>query len=92
VSERRVLYATVGVREGTTLYTRWGLGPALAVALAGLAAGWAVAARSGGRRDPAGVAATTTIRTTAAPAGDRPAPPGPTEAGRAQVSPLSATD
>jgi apolipoprotein N-acyltransferase len=92
VSERRVLHATVGVREGTTLYTRWGLGPALAVAVAGLAVGWAVAARSGGRRDPAGVAATTTITTTAAPAGDRPAPPGPTEAGRAQVSPLSATD
>ena len=40
VSEQVVLHETVGRRTGTTLYTRWGLGPALAVA----------AGRPGGRR------------------------------------------
>ena len=40
VSEQRVLQGTVGMRRGTTLYTRLGLAPALAVAFAGLAAGW----------------------------------------------------
>jgi apolipoprotein N-acyltransferase len=92
VSERRVLHATVGIREGTTLYTRWGLAPALAVALAGLAAGWAVEARSGRRRDPAAVAPTAAAATAAAPSGDEPDEPEPEGAGRAQISPLSATD
>jgi apolipoprotein N-acyltransferase len=45
VSEQIVLEDTVGRRAGTTLYTRWGLAPALAVAVAGLAAGWLVARR-----------------------------------------------
>jgi apolipoprotein N-acyltransferase len=42
VSEQRVLHDTVGLRRGTTIYTRWGLAPALAVAVAGLAVGWLV--------------------------------------------------
>jgi apolipoprotein N-acyltransferase len=41
ISERTVLQATVGRRQGTTLYTRLGLLPALVVALASLASGWA---------------------------------------------------
>ncbi|HZM30432.1 MAG TPA: apolipoprotein N-acyltransferase [Acidimicrobiales bacterium] len=45
VSEQVVLHDTVGRRTGTTLYTRWGLAPALAVAVAGLVAGWLVARR-----------------------------------------------
>jgi apolipoprotein N-acyltransferase len=45
VSEQIVLQDTVGRRAGTTLYTRWGLAPALAGAVAGLAAGWLVARR-----------------------------------------------
>jgi apolipoprotein N-acyltransferase len=48
VSEQRVLHETVGLREGTTLYTRLGLLPAVGAALAGLALGWLVA--SPGRR------------------------------------------
>jgi apolipoprotein N-acyltransferase len=39
VSEQAVLQATVGTREGTTLYTRYGLLLAVAVALASLALG-----------------------------------------------------
>jgi apolipoprotein N-acyltransferase len=50
VSEQTVLHDTVGRREGTTLYTRYGLAPALVVALAGLASGWLVARRG---RSPA---------------------------------------
>jgi apolipoprotein N-acyltransferase len=42
VSEQRVLHDTVGLRRGTTIYTRWGLAPPLAVAVAGLAVGWLV--------------------------------------------------
>jgi apolipoprotein N-acyltransferase len=45
VSEQRVLQDTVGRREGTTLYTRLGHGPAVVVAVAGLALGWLVARR-----------------------------------------------
>jgi apolipoprotein N-acyltransferase len=52
VSEQVVLQDTVGRRTGTTPYVRWGLAPALAVAIAGLAAGWLVA-RRGRRADPA---------------------------------------
>jgi apolipoprotein N-acyltransferase len=44
VSEQTVLHATVEMREGTTLYTRLGYGPAVVIALASLALG-AVAAR-----------------------------------------------
>ncbi|HET6948862.1 MAG TPA: apolipoprotein N-acyltransferase [Acidimicrobiales bacterium] len=54
VSEQAVLHATVGVREGTTLYTRWGLAPALVVAGGGLTLGWALARRAR-RDDPAPV-------------------------------------
>ncbi len=43
VSQERVLHDTVELRRGTTLATRWGLAPALAVAIAGLALGWFVA-------------------------------------------------
>jgi apolipoprotein N-acyltransferase len=45
VSDQTVLHDTVGRRAGTTLYTRWGLAPAVAVALASLALGWLVARR-----------------------------------------------
>lgn len=41
ISERTVLHATVGQREGTTLYTRLGLLPAWVVALVSLTSGWA---------------------------------------------------
>ena len=41
ISERTVLHATVGQREGRTLYNRLGLLPAWLVAGASLAAGWA---------------------------------------------------
>ncbi len=43
VSEQAVLHATVAMRDGTTPYTRLGLAPALAVAVASLALGWLVA-------------------------------------------------
>jgi apolipoprotein N-acyltransferase len=46
ISERAVLQATVGLREGTTLYTRVGLLPAWIVAIASLALGWGAAWRS----------------------------------------------
>jgi len=49
VSEQIVLHDTIGRRHGTTPYTRYGLAPALAVAVAGLASGWVVARR---RREP----------------------------------------
>jgi apolipoprotein N-acyltransferase len=49
VSEQVVLHDTVGRRHGTTPYIRYGLAPALVVALAGLASGWTVARR---RRSP----------------------------------------
>ena len=52
VSEQVVLQDTVGRRTGTTPYVRWGQAPALAVAVAGLAAGWLMA-RRGRRPDPA---------------------------------------
>lgn len=40
VSERRVIQREVGVREGTTVYTRWGNAPALALAALGITLGW----------------------------------------------------
>jgi apolipoprotein N-acyltransferase len=40
VSERRVIQREVGVREGTTIYTRWGNAPALALAALGITLGW----------------------------------------------------
>jgi apolipoprotein N-acyltransferase len=46
VSEQTVLQGTVGLREGTTLYTRLGLLPAWVVALAGLALGWGLTLRA----------------------------------------------
>jgi hypothetical protein len=48
VSEREVLHGTVELRSGTTPYTRLGYGPAVAVALVSLAAGWLIARRRGG--------------------------------------------
>ncbi len=48
VSEQVVLHETLERREGTTLYTRLGMGPAVAVALVSLALGWIVARRTGG--------------------------------------------
>ena len=56
VSEQRVLQGVVGLRRGTTLYTRLGLAPALAVAVAGLAAGWLL--ERSRRRVPVGPADT----------------------------------
>ena len=47
VSQQVVLHDTVELREGTTPYTRFGMGPAVAVGLASLALGWLVARRSG---------------------------------------------
>ena len=52
VSEQRVLQGTVELRQGTTLYTRFGYGPAVIASLASLALGWWVARRS--RRRGAG--------------------------------------
>ena len=52
VSEQRVLHGTVELRQGTTLYTRFGYGPAVIASLASLALGWWVARRS--RRRGAG--------------------------------------
>jgi apolipoprotein N-acyltransferase len=49
VSEQAVLHGTVGLRTGTTWYTRHGLLPAGIVALASLGLGWAFAWRSRGR-------------------------------------------
>ncbi|MGH9274421.1 MAG: apolipoprotein N-acyltransferase, partial [Acidimicrobiales bacterium] len=45
VSEQRVLQREVMLREGWTLYTRWGNGPGLAVAVLCIAAGWSVERR-----------------------------------------------
>ncbi len=42
VSERRILYDTIELREGETLYVRYGDLPALALAVLSLAAGWLV--------------------------------------------------
>jgi apolipoprotein N-acyltransferase len=50
VSDPAVLQQTVGMREGTTIYTRLGLLPAWIVALASLALGWGAAWRQGRRR------------------------------------------
>lgn len=50
VSEQTVLHATVGVREGTTPYTRLGLAPALGLAAASLVLG-RLAGRGAGRSD-----------------------------------------
>jgi apolipoprotein N-acyltransferase len=52
ISEQKVLQATIGQRQGTTIYTRWGLLPAWIVALLALSAGWALAIRR--RRRPDG--------------------------------------
>ena len=57
ISEQDVLQGTVGLREGLTIYTRLGNGPALLIALAGIAAGWALERRSS-RRAATAVAAT----------------------------------
>ncbi len=45
VSQRTVLQDTVTLYEGTTPYTRWGMGPAVALALVSLVLGWATARR-----------------------------------------------
>jgi apolipoprotein N-acyltransferase len=50
VSDQAVLQQSVGMREGTTVYTRWGLLPAWIVALVGLGLGWATAWRQRRRR------------------------------------------
>jgi len=47
VSEQRVIQRDVQLREGLTIYTRWGNAPALLLALALIALGWATQ-----RRDP----------------------------------------
>lgn len=59
VSERAILYDTVTLRTGDTLYVRFGDLPALIYALVCLAVGWAVERRSrGGAVVPAGEVAT----------------------------------
>lgn len=50
ISEQRVIQRTVELREGLTLYTRWGNAPGLVVAGAAIAAGWAIELAP---RDPA---------------------------------------
>jgi len=55
ISERRVLQRTVELREGLTLYTRWGNAPGLLLAGLCVAAGWAVERR--GRRPRAALVA-----------------------------------
>lgn len=45
VSEERVIQRAVELREGLTLYTRWGNGPGLVLAGACIVAGWAVERR-----------------------------------------------
>jgi apolipoprotein N-acyltransferase len=57
VSEQRVIQREVALREGLTLYTRWGNGPGLALAALCIAGGWAVERR--GRRAAAGAGAPT---------------------------------
>ncbi len=47
ISETRVLQRAVELREGLTLYTRWGNGPGLVLAGLLVAAGWAVEVRAG---------------------------------------------
>jgi apolipoprotein N-acyltransferase len=45
VSERAVIQREVELREGLTIYTRWGNGPALVLALALILAGWSIQLR-----------------------------------------------
>jgi apolipoprotein N-acyltransferase len=71
VSEQTVLQGTVGLREGTTLYTRLGLLPAVALALAGLALGWALARRSRPPADDAPTAAEPATTGEPAPVAER---------------------
>ncbi|MFP5255492.1 MAG: apolipoprotein N-acyltransferase [Acidimicrobiia bacterium] len=51
ISERRVLQRPVELRDGLTLYTRWGNAPGLIVAALCIAAGWVLERRR--RPDPA---------------------------------------
>jgi len=53
VSERRVLYDTVELRTGRTIYVRVGDDLAVGFALLSLAAGWLVERRGWWRRGPA---------------------------------------
>jgi apolipoprotein N-acyltransferase len=73
VSEQVVLHQTIGVREGTTPYTRWGLAPAVTLAVVSLALG-RLAART--PRSPAGDAGAPRARQVeaATPAVPVPAP------------------
>jgi len=57
VSEERVIQQAVALREGLTLYTRWGNGPGLVLAALCIAGGWAIERRS--RRVAAGAGAPT---------------------------------
>jgi apolipoprotein N-acyltransferase len=50
VSERSVLQRDVELREGLTIYTRLGNGPALVLAASLLLAGWVVERRSSRHR------------------------------------------
>jgi hypothetical protein len=83
VSEQVVLHDAVGLREGTTLYTRWGYGPAVAIALAGLAVGWALT-----RRRPAAGADVEGETTGAEPVATPAAPTGPAAGASASASDL----
>lgn len=52
VSEREILYGTVGLQRGRTIYVRFGDAPALALAVLLLAAGWLIRSRSAPSPDP----------------------------------------
>lgn len=58
ISERRVLQGDVALREGLTLYTRWGNVPGLVLAVLCVAGGWAIERRRPAiqRRDEPAVA------------------------------------
>jgi apolipoprotein N-acyltransferase len=76
ISEQAVLQATVGRREGTTLYTRLGLLPAWVVALVSLGGGWAMALVRRRRSRQQGVAETPPTETDNAKTGEIVGSPG----------------
>lgn len=43
ISEQKVLYATIGLREGNTLATRWGYWPMIVLAMLSFVASWVLA-------------------------------------------------
>jgi apolipoprotein N-acyltransferase len=76
ISERAVLQATVGQREGTTLYTRLGLLPAWVVAVISLGGGWAIALLRRRQRQQQGVPTTSPGETESEKTGEIVGSPG----------------